>query len=65
MANTRITRITRVGWIAIGLAVLGSLVAIVNEIVRFRRTGAVDLGNIALIIAVPTLMYVIVPTRRA
>lgn len=65
MANSRINR---VGWLAIGLAVLGSLVAIVNEVVRFRRSGAVDWGHVALIVGVPVLMYVlmyaIVSTRK-
>lgn len=57
MANNRINR---VGWLAIGLAVLGSLVALVNEIVSFRRSGAVDWGHLALVVGVPALMYAIV-----
>jgi len=58
------SRINRGGWLAIGLAVLGSLVAIANEIVRFRRTGSVDWGHVALIVAVPVLIYAIVSARQ-
>jgi len=57
-------RISPGGWIAIGLAVVGSLVAIVNEIVHLRRTGAVDWGHVALIVGVPVLMYAIVSKRQ-
>jgi hypothetical protein len=53
-------QITRIGWLAVGLAVLGSLVAIVNEIMGYQRTGAVDWGHVALIIGVPVIMYAIV-----
>jgi hypothetical protein len=58
------SRINRGGRLAIGLAILGSLVAIVNEIVRFRRTGAIDWGHVALIVGVPVFMYAIVSTRQ-
>ena len=58
-------RINRGGWLAIGLAVLGSLVATVNEIVSFRRTGTIDWGHVALIVGVPVLMYAMVSNRRA
>lgn len=58
-------RISRGGWLAIGLAVLGSLVAIVNEIAGFRRTGTVDWGHVALIVGVPAFMYAVVAARRA
>jgi hypothetical protein len=58
--------INRVGWLAVGLAILGSLVATVNEVVRYRATGAVDWGHVALIVGVPLIMYSIVSsTRRA
>jgi hypothetical protein len=58
--------INRVGWLAVGLAILGSLVATVNEVVRYRATGTVDWGHIALIVGVPLIMYAIVSsTRRA
>lgn len=59
------SQIQRVGWLAVGLAVLGSLVATVNEIVSFRRTGVIDWGHVALIIGVPVLMYAIVAARKA
>ena len=58
------SRINRGGWLAIGLAVLGGLVAIANEIVRFRRTGSVDWGHVALILGVPVLIYAIVSARQ-
>jgi hypothetical protein len=58
------SRINRGGWLAIGLAFFGSLIAIANEIVRFRRTGAVDWGHVALILGVPVLMYAIVSRRQ-
>jgi hypothetical protein len=58
------SRINRGGWLAIGLAILGSLVAIANEIVRFRRTGSLDWGHVALIVAVPVLIYAIVSARQ-
>jgi hypothetical protein len=57
-------QISRGGWIALGLAVVGSLVAIVNEIVSVRRTGAVDWGHVALIVGVPILMYAMVSKRQ-
>jgi hypothetical protein len=36
----------------------------VNEVVRFRRIGAIDWGHVALIVGVPVLMYAIVSTRK-
>jgi len=59
------SRISREGWLAIGLALLGSLVAIVNEIAGFRRTGTVDWGHVALIVGVPASIYAIVATKQA
>lgn len=53
-------RITRVGWLAIGLAVLGGLLALVNETVSYRRSGIVDWGHVALAFGVPILMYAVV-----
>jgi hypothetical protein len=52
--------ITRGGWLAIGLAVVGSLAAFVNETISYRRSGVVDWGHIALAFGVPILMYAIV-----
>ena len=63
-ASVARSRINRGGWLAIGLAVLGSLIAMVNEIVRFRRTGTVDWGHVALIVGVPAIMYAIVSKRE-
>ena len=39
------SRINRGGWLAISLAVLGSLVALVREFVVFRSSGAFDWGT--------------------
>jgi len=64
LTNVANNRINRGGWLAIGLAVLGSLIAMVNEIVRFRRTGTVDWGHVALIVGVPAIMYAIVSKRE-
>lgn len=61
MANSGINR---GGWLAIGLALLGSLIALVNVVVRFQRSGAIDWGHVALAIGVPVLMYAMVGTRR-
>lgn len=48
---------------AIGLAVLGGLIAFMREIVLFRRSGVVDWGHVALAIGVPALMFVMVSVR--
>jgi len=52
--------ITRGGQLAIGLAVVGSLVALVNETLSYRRSGVVDWGHVALAFGVPIFMYAIV-----
>jgi hypothetical protein len=57
-------RINLGGWLAVGLAVLGGLVSLVNEIVRYRDSGAVDWGHVALAFGVPALMYAIVSPRQ-
>lgn len=57
---------SRIHWggrLAISLAVLGSLVAVVNEVESFRRTRTVDWGHVALIIGVPAFMYAVVAKR--
>lgn len=59
------SRISRTGWLAIGLALVGSAVATVNEIDGFRSTGAVDWGHVALIVGVPAFMYAVVAKPRA
>ena len=57
-------RTNRGGWLAIGLALLGSGVALVREIVIFRRSGDVDWGHVAFALGFPALMYAIVSARR-
>ena len=52
--------ISRLGWLAIGLAVLGGTAALVNEGLGYRRGEALDWGHIALALGVPSLMYAIV-----
>lgn len=53
-------RITRAGWLAIGLGILGGLLALVNEILDYRRSNVVDWGHVAMAFGVPALMYAIV-----
>ena len=50
----------RAGWLAIGLAAVGSIVALVNEALSYRRGEALDWGHIALAIGVPAFMYAVV-----
>ncbi len=42
-----------------GLAVVGSLAALVNETLSYRRSGVIDWGHVALAIGVPGFMYAI------
>ena len=56
-------RINRGGWLAISLAVLGSVIGLVREIVIFRRSGVVDWGHVALALGFPALMYALVSAR--
>ncbi len=53
-------RLTRSGWLAVGLGVLGSVVAFINEWTAYRRSGTVDWGHVALAVGVPFLLYAIV-----
>lgn len=53
-------RLGRGGWIAVGLAVFGGVVALINEWMAYRRSGTVDWGHVALAVGVPSLMYAIV-----
>jgi len=53
-------RITRVGWIAIGLAVLAGLLALFNEATGYRESGVVDWGHVSLAFGAPVLMYVMI-----
>ena len=56
MKDTWTRRLAR---LAIGLAVLGGVVALVSEVLSYRRGIALDWGHIALAFGVPALMYVI------
>jgi hypothetical protein len=53
-------RVGRVGVVAVALAIVAGILALVNEVIRYRRSGAVDWGHVALAIGVPALMYGIV-----
>jgi hypothetical protein len=46
--------------LAVTLAVIGSLLALVNEWTHYNRSGVVDWGHVALAIAVPFLIFAIV-----
>lgn len=58
-------RIGSGGRLAIGLAVVGSLVAAVNVGMDYRASGTVDWGRIALIVGVPAFIYAVVSSRKA
>ena len=60
MKNETAVKLSR---LAVGLAVLGSLVALANEWLHYRASGSVDWGHVALAIGVPVLMWAI--TRSA
>jgi hypothetical protein len=46
------------GWqIAIGLALVGALLALTNVYLIYQRTGAIAYGKIALAIGVPAMFY--------
>jgi len=53
-------RITRGGRLAIGLGVVGGLLALANAIVRYQRSGEIDWGRVALAIGVPSFIYAVV-----
>jgi len=57
--------ISRGGWLAIGLGIVGSLIALANVIIRYRSSGDIAWGKIALAIGVPILIYAIVSGRRS
>ena len=59
------TQVTRAGWLAVGLALFGSLVALVNECVHYRRSGTLDWGHLALVVGVPALMFAIVKSANS
>jgi hypothetical protein len=53
-------RISRSGWAAIGLAIVGGILALANQALRYQRSGVVDWGQVALGFGVPCLIYAIV-----
>jgi hypothetical protein len=63
MTKDNITRYA--GWLAIGLAVLGGIIALANEASSYRRGEALDWGHIALAVGVPLVMYSIVRSAAA
>ena len=56
----KLSQISLLGWIAIGLAELGSIAALLNEFLGHQRGKPLDWGHIALAIGVPLLMFAIV-----
>jgi hypothetical protein len=50
----------RLGWLAIGLAVLGGIIALVSEAISYRRGHPLDWGHIALALGVPAFMYAVI-----
>jgi hypothetical protein len=54
------SRISRSGWAAIGLAIVGGILALGNQAMRYQRSGAVDWGQVALGFGVPLLIFAIV-----
>jgi hypothetical protein len=54
------TQISRAGWLAIGLAVLGGLLAPTRETLRYWRAEDVDGGHVALALGVPALIYALI-----
>jgi len=54
------------GWkLAIGLACLGGILALINAVVDFRRSGHLDFGKIALAFGIPVLFYAIARSAGA
>lgn len=60
-----INRIGQLGRVAVGLAVIGGLVALFNVWTDFPKTGTVDWGHVALAIGVPVLMYALMRSAAA
>ena len=52
--------ISKVGKIAIGLAIIGGLIALTRAALLYSRTGEVDVAEIALGLGVPAFFYVLV-----
>jgi high-affinity Fe2+/Pb2+ permease len=57
-------QISRGGWLAIALGVIGGLIALANVIVGYQRSGDIAWGKLALAIGVPILIYAMVSGRR-
>jgi hypothetical protein len=55
-----VNRMGRLGVVAISLAILGGVLALANEFMRYQRTASLDWGHVALAFGVPALIYVIV-----
>ncbi len=54
MNDTQINRLWRV---ALGLAVIGGLLALANVVQDYHSTGEIDWGHVALAVGVPALFY--------
>ena len=51
------------GWqIAIGLALVGAVLALTNAYLQYQRTGDIAYGKIALAIGVPAMFYAMMRT---
>lgn len=53
-------RITRSGWAAVSLAIVGGILALANQAISYQRSGVVNWGQVALGFGVPCLIYAIV-----
>jgi hypothetical protein len=51
------------GRIAIGLAIVGGVLALINVIIGYQRTGELDYGRLALAIGVPCFFYAIFKSK--
>lgn len=57
-------RLGRVGILAVALAAVAGILALIKEVIQYRRNGAVNWGHVALAIGVPALMYGIVRAAK-
>ncbi len=61
-------RIARIGWLAVGIAVVGGFIALFNVVQDYQSSGPIDWGHLALAVGIPVFMYAIVKssaTRKA